>query len=181
MFILFMVFKFVKIYFILEEEELWGRIRVKSRRELGLLTITSIPSLTSSTTVSSSSPSSLGPHGGGCSSSLLTPPTPHTPVMSPLPTSPIPPPGSPVLGPSTNPLAVPLNLSYPLKCHHCNYIGTCESVFLRHLRTHGTGAIGVRLYNCASCPYSATQWESVRRHAWRQHRQEVGSEKENPT
>lgn len=153
-----------------------GRIRVKSRRELGLLTIVSTSSLSSPSTVSSSSPSATG----GNSGILISPSPSHaqTPLMSPVATSPVPH-GSPVTSPVTNPLSAPISLSCPLKCPYCSYIGTSESVLLRHLRTHGGSLAGVRLYHCNSCPYSATQWESVRRHSWRQHRQEIDAAKDD--
>ena len=32
---------------------------------------------------------------------------------------------------------------------------------------------GPKLHHCVACPYSATHWESVRRHAWRQHKQDM--------
>lgn len=156
---------------------LQGRIRVKSRRELGLLTIVSTSSLSSPSTVSSSSLVVPGgtERGGGALPSPL-PAHIHTPGTSPgACTSPLPP-GSPIPSPVMSPLAVPTGLSYPLKCPYCTYIGTSESVLVRHLHTHGGGLAGVRLYHCNSCPYSATQWESVRRHSWRQHRQEVEAE-----
>ena len=32
---------------------------------------------------------------------------------------------------------------------------------------------GPKLHHCVVCPYSATHWESVRRHAWRQHKHDM--------
>ncbi|KAK4300318.1 hypothetical protein Pmani_027479 [Petrolisthes manimaculis] len=167
-----------------------GRIRVKSRRELGLLVTTPTITTTSTTiptSVSAASPLSPPPTSSpltlsGNTAVLLSPsvtqPSPlrTSPLPPHLPVSPIPPASPAACSPTTSPLV----LSYPLKCPYCGYVGTSESVLLRHLRTHGGGSlVGVQLYHCSSCPYSATQWESVRRHSWRQHRTEIEPEKES--
>ena len=147
---------------------------MKSRRELGLLSIaSSTSSLIPPSTVSCTSPLA------GRIGTSPSPSTPQslTPIMSPLPTSPVLlAPLSPAVTTATSPLAT---MAYPLKCPYCSYVGTSESVLLRHLRTHSGGLGGVQLYHCNACPYSATQWESVRRHSWRQHRQEIEPEKAN--